>query len=144
MWSGRRAPAGAADRAAEGPCSGPPGAPRRRPDDRGPRPDRAPARHRPRSARSAWRATSRPLPKASDEVGQARGVGMRSWMSTEVEPEDYAALNAAYAVLLTGVVLATRERATRDPVRPEELLPLGAATFAVAKVVARERIGTWV
>jgi Protein of unknown function (DUF1360) len=69
---------------------------------------------------------------------------MRSWMSTEVEPEDYAALNAVYAALLTGVVLATRERAMRDPVGPAELLPLGAATFAVAKVVAREKIGTWV
>ena len=61
-----------------------------------------------------------------------------------VEPEDYAAINAVYAVLLAGVVLATRERARRDPIRAGELLPMGAATFAVSKVVAREKIGTWV
>ena len=65
-------------------------------------------------------------------------------MSTTVEPEDYATLNAVYAALLAGTVIATRERAGRDPVRAPELLPLGAATFAVSKVVARERIGTWV
>jgi hypothetical protein len=69
---------------------------------------------------------------------------MGSGMSTEVEPEDYAALNAVYAALLAGTVVATRERAGRDPVRAGELVPLGAATFAVSKVVAREKIGTWV
>jgi Protein of unknown function (DUF1360) len=61
-----------------------------------------------------------------------------------VEPEDYAALNAVYAALLAGLVFATRRRASEDPVRPIELLPLGAATFAVSKAVAREKIGTWV
>lgn len=61
-----------------------------------------------------------------------------------VEPEDYAMLNVVYAALLAGVVVATRERAGRDPVRTSELLPLGAATFAVSKVVAREKIGAWV
>ena len=69
---------------------------------------------------------------------------MRVWMTTEVEPEDYAALNAVYASLLAGLVIALGDRAERDPVRPVELVPLGAATFAVAKVVAREKIGTWV
>jgi hypothetical protein len=61
-----------------------------------------------------------------------------------VEPEDYAAINAVYAILLTGVVLATRERAKRDPIRAGELLPMGAATFTVSKVIAREKIGMWV
>jgi hypothetical protein len=61
-----------------------------------------------------------------------------------VEPEDYAALNAVYAALLAGLVFATRGRSSEDPVRPIELLPLGAATFAVSKAVAREKIGTWV
>jgi hypothetical protein len=65
-------------------------------------------------------------------------------VSEVVEPEDYAALNAVYAALLAGVVIATREHAGRDPVRAPELIPLGAATFAVSKVVAREKIGTWV
>jgi hypothetical protein len=61
-----------------------------------------------------------------------------------VEPEDYAAINAVYAVLLGAVVYATRERVKRDPIRAGELLPMGAATFAVSKVIAREKIGTWV
>jgi hypothetical protein len=61
-----------------------------------------------------------------------------------VEPEDYAAINAVYGALLLGVVLATRERVKRDPIRRSELLPMGAATFAVSKVIAREKIGTWV
>src|SRR5919201_6129632 len=61
-----------------------------------------------------------------------------------VEPEDYAAINAVYGVLLAGVAVATRERAKRDPIRAAELLPMGAATFTVSKVIAREKIGTWV
>ena len=65
------------------------------------------------------------------------------------EPVDYAALNAVYATLLVAVILASRARAepdatTPEPIAPGELLPLGAATFALAKVVAREKIGTWV
>jgi hypothetical protein len=61
-----------------------------------------------------------------------------------VEPEDYAAINAVYALLLGAVVYATRESVRRDPIRAGELLPMGAATFAVSKVIAREKIGTWV
>ena len=62
-----------------------------------------------------------------------------------VEPIDYAKLNAAYAVLFAGVLAAAHQRKDADehiPVR--ELVPLGAATFALAKVIAREKIGTWV
>jgi uncharacterized protein DUF1360 len=61
-----------------------------------------------------------------------------------VEPEDYAVINAVYAVLLGAVVYASRERVKEDPIRNAELLQLGAATFAVSKVIAREKIGTWV
>src|SRR5512133_3148179 len=61
-----------------------------------------------------------------------------------VEPEDYAVINAVYAVLLGAVVYASRERVRQDPIRNAELLQLGAATFAVSKVIAREKIGTWV
>src|SRR6185437_5785695 len=64
-------------------------------------------------------------------------------LNDSVEPEDYAAINAVYAALLAAVVFATRERVKRDPIRGAELLPLGAATFAVSKVIAREKIGTW-
>ena len=61
------------------------------------------------------------------------------------EPNDYAALNAVFGALLAGVVIATRER-TRDgdPLTPRDLAVTGAATFALSKVIARERIGTWV
>ena len=60
------------------------------------------------------------------------------------EPSDYAALNAVYGILLAGVVLATRDRGAReDPITGPELIPLSAATFALAKVIAREKIGTW-
>jgi hypothetical protein len=60
-----------------------------------------------------------------------------------VEPVDYAALNAVYAALLAGVLLTTRERVREDPIQGRELVPIAAATFALAKVVAREKIGTW-
>ena len=61
------------------------------------------------------------------------------------EPVDYVVLNALYTGLLAVLVAATRDRAgQREPIASEELVPLGAATFALAKVVAREKIGTWV
>jgi hypothetical protein len=59
------------------------------------------------------------------------------------EPADYAALNAAYAVLLLGVVAGTRSRVRDDPIETRELIPIAAATFALSKVIAREKIGTW-
>jgi hypothetical protein len=62
-----------------------------------------------------------------------------------VEPHDYAALNAAYAVLFAGVLFAAnRKKDSDDQIPVRELVPLGAATFALAKVIAREKIGTWV
>jgi hypothetical protein len=61
-----------------------------------------------------------------------------------VEPADYAKLNAVYGALLAATVIATRERVREDPITTRELVPIGAATFALAKVVAKEKIGTWV
>jgi hypothetical protein len=60
-----------------------------------------------------------------------------------VEPVDYMKLNAVYGALLAGVLLTTRERAREDPISTRELIPIGAATFALAKVVAKEKIGSW-
>ena len=60
------------------------------------------------------------------------------------EPVDYAALNAVYAAALAGVVYSTRRRARTDPITPAEYGPIAAATFALAKVIAREKIGSWV
>ena len=62
----------------------------------------------------------------------------------ETEPVDYATLNAVWAALMTGVVLATRDSARKDPISGPELIPLSAATFALSKVIAREKIGSWV
>ena len=62
-----------------------------------------------------------------------------------VEPVDYAKLNAIYGALFAGVLIGAHLREDSDdqiPVR--ELVPLGAATFALAKVIAREKIGSWV
>jgi hypothetical protein len=59
------------------------------------------------------------------------------------EPVDYAAINAVYGVLLTTLVLTTRERAREDPISGRELVPIAAATFALSKVIAREKIGSW-
>ena len=70
---------------------------------------------------------------------QQRGDGRAS----ATEPVDYAAINAVYAALFAGVLYATRERAAKDPVALSELVPLSAATFALSKVIAREKVGTW-
>jgi hypothetical protein len=61
-----------------------------------------------------------------------------------VEPVDYAKLNAVYGTLFVGVLIAAHQRRDSDePIPVRELVPLGAATFALAKVIAREKIGTW-
>ena len=60
------------------------------------------------------------------------------------KPVDYAALNALWMTLAAGVVVSTRGRAREHPIELRELVPLSAATFALSKAVARERIGSWV
>lgn len=61
------------------------------------------------------------------------------------EPADYALLNAVYGVAL-GALAARAQRARwgQEAIREVELLPLGGATFALSKVIAREKIGSWV
>jgi hypothetical protein len=59
---------------------------------------------------------------------------------TPTEPVDYAAINAVWASLLTGVLTLTR-----DDAPPQSELPvLGLATFALTKAVSKEKVGTWV
>jgi hypothetical protein len=61
------------------------------------------------------------------------------------EPYDYMALNAVFGALLAGVVLAARESTrSQEPLSSRDLAVTGAASFALSKVIARERIGTWV
>ena len=58
---------------------------------------------------------------------------------TPTEPVDYAALNAVWATLATGVLLATR-----DDAPPRSELPvLALATFSLTKALAKEKVGTW-
>jgi hypothetical protein len=61
---------------------------------------------------------------------------------TPTKPIDYAALSAGYGALLGGLVIAARDRG-EDPIRGGELPVLGLATFALAKLVAKEKVETW-
>ena len=71
--------------------------------------------------------------------------GRGSASSGPTEPADYGALNAVYLALLGTVIAATGRREKADTAIPSrEIVPLGVATFALSKVVAREKIGTWV
>jgi hypothetical protein len=81
-------------------------------------------------------------PRTLHEVREGRPEGAPS---RATEPEDYAAINAVWAALLAAVILATRERGARtEPIEARELIPLSAATFALSKAIAREKVGTWV
>jgi hypothetical protein len=80
--------------------------------------------------------------QASYVSGAAEGEQRRQ--DAPSEPGDYAAINAVYGALMAAVVLATRERAREDPISGRELIPIAAATFALSKVIAREKIGSWV
>src|SRR5436190_20070353 len=71
-------------------------------------------------------------------------AGTNPGMDGETRPVDYAAINAVWISLAAALVAGTRGRASKDPITTKELIPLGAATFAVSKAVARERIGSWV
>jgi hypothetical protein len=62
---------------------------------------------------------------------------------TPTDASDYAAINAVYAALIATVLFSTRERHARDPISGRELIPISAATFALSKVIAREKIGSW-
>jgi uncharacterized protein DUF1360 len=63
----------------------------------------------------------------------------------EPGPAEYGALNALYLTALAGVLAATRNRdGDARELIGTELIPLTAATFAVAKMISREKIGTWV
>jgi hypothetical protein len=71
-------------------------------------------------------------------------AGTNCGMDGETRPVDYAAINAVWISLAAALVAGTRGRASKDPITNAELIPLAAATFAVSKAVARERIGSWV
>lgn len=61
---------------------------------------------------------------------------------TPTEPADYALLSAAYAGGIAAVVLASR--ASSEPLRDRDVIPLGLASFALAKLLAKEKVESWV
>ena len=60
---------------------------------------------------------------------------------TPTEPRDYALLSTVYGSLLAGVALTARNR---EPIPRAELVPLAAATFALSKLLVKEKVETWV
>ena len=61
---------------------------------------------------------------------------------TPTEPHDYATVNVVWAGLLTALLRATARNANTGPA-PGELPMLGLATFALAKGLAKEKVGVW-
>lgn len=61
-------------------------------------------------------------------------------------PADYAILEAAFAASLAGVVALARrrERQGAATITREEMVLLALATFALADVVAKEKVSTWI
>ncbi|MGZ4276534.1 MAG: DUF1360 domain-containing protein [Solirubrobacteraceae bacterium] len=63
--------------------------------------------------------------------------------SRPTSPTDYAALSAGWGALMGALLLASRDKG-EEPVQAAEVLPIGLATFAVAKLVAKEKVDAWV
>jgi len=62
---------------------------------------------------------------------------------TPTKPIDYATLSAGYGALTGALLVASRSRGAA-PIRPGELPVMGLATFALAKLVAKEKVESWV
>ncbi len=105
---------------------------------------------RPRSlaGREAWvgaiAGISEFVSSAADTQTPSAADGRSAPAGPATEPGDYGALNAVYLTLFAGVLAATSRRPGAETAIPSrEIVPLGVATFALSKVVAREKIGTW-
>jgi hypothetical protein len=86
---------------------------------------------------------------SSIDVNESPATGLPAPESLSAEPdpgpEHYGAINAVYAALFAGLLVATRGRdADAERLVGAELLPLTAATFSISKIVAREKVGSWV
>jgi Protein of unknown function (DUF1360) len=63
---------------------------------------------------------------------------------TPTKPVDYAVLSGVYGGLLGALALAARKRRCADePVSGTDVAVTGAATFALAKLLAHEKVETW-
>jgi hypothetical protein len=63
---------------------------------------------------------------------------------TPTKPIDYATLSAGYGALTGALLVATRTRKDVETIRPAELPVMGLATFALAKLIAKEKVDSWV
>jgi hypothetical protein len=81
---------------------------------------------------------------ADTHTPHAAADGRSAPAGPPTEPGDYGALNAVYLTLFAGVLAATSRRPGAETAIPSrEIVPLGVATFALSKVIAREKIGSW-
>src|SRR4051812_48422770 len=62
---------------------------------------------------------------------------------TPTEPVDYAAISAGYGALFAAVLLAARDHGD-EPIRATEIAPMGLAAFSLSKLIAKEKVETWV
>ena len=67
---------------------------------------------------------------------------MKPLEETPTKAVDYAALSAGYGTLLGAILLGAREQP--DQMSRDELPALGLATFALSKLIAKEKVETWV
>lgn len=66
---------------------------------------------------------------------------MRPVTETPTERSDYALISLTYAALLAGTAASARGR---DPLlKPADMVPLSAATFALSKLIVHEKVETW-
>ena len=75
---------------------------------------------------------------ARDDVSRTDRPDQRA-----ARPRDYAALSAGWGAALGTLLVAARDKGD-EPVRPAEIVPLGVATFALSKLVAKEKVDAWV
>jgi len=59
---------------------------------------------------------------------------------TPTEPADYALLSAIYGTVLAGTALSARKR---DSIPTAELPMLAAASFALSKLIVKEKVESW-
>ena len=59
---------------------------------------------------------------------------------TPTEPSDYAAISAIYGALLAGTAVSARGK---PAIPPHELPALAAASFALSKLVVKEKAESW-
>ena len=79
----------------------------------------------------------------AESRGARAGTVARMPDTRPTSPIDYAALSAGWGALMGALLIAARDKGD-EPLHAAEVLPIGLATFAVAKLVAKEKVDAWV